>query len=51
MTQCPKQRKENWEGSGLGHWNLELGIYLEFDAWDLSFFFTVNRAPYTDFHL
>jgi hypothetical protein len=20
---------------GLGHWNLEIGIYLEFGAWDL----------------
>jgi hypothetical protein len=33
----------------LGHWNLELGIYLEFGICDLEFhyFFTVDRQPST----
>ena len=35
-----------------GHWNLELGAYLEFGAWSLvlNLFlpYTVNRLPYTE---
>jgi hypothetical protein len=32
-----KTKKRNRDGFCLGHWNLELGIYLEFGICDLEF--------------
>jgi hypothetical protein len=45
-----KAKTGNVNGFRLGHWNLELGIYLEFGICDLEFYFyclphTVDREP------
>ena len=46
-----KTKKRSWLCLCLGHWNLELGIYLEFVIWNfiISSPLTVNRKPYTEF--